>query len=145
MDHLAIMNPKWHLIEKILAGEKTIESRWYAHKIAPWNKITVGDTVYFKNSGKMVTAKATVQKFIQQELTSRNTAEELVRTYAEQICFNSESLINLSWLEKKRYAMLIFISNPELVTPFAINKTGFGSACAWISIKSIKPLTIISS
>jgi len=43
-------------------GEKQIESRWYVNKINPWNKVKVGDTVYFKNSGDPVTAKVRVKK-----------------------------------------------------------------------------------
>ncbi|MBI1972386.1 ASCH domain-containing protein, partial [Candidatus Woesearchaeota archaeon] len=44
MDHLAILKKKW--LEKILSGEKTIESRWYKQKITPYQKIAKGDTAY---------------------------------------------------------------------------------------------------
>lgn len=140
MDHIAIMNPKWHLIEKILSGEKTIESRWYVHRIAPWDKITPGDTVYFKNSGKQVTAKATVQKVMQMELASLQSTVNIVREFQSKICLTKESLNDFTWLEKKRYAILIFLKDPQVVTPFTVNKQGYGSACAWISIPSIEAL-----
>jgi len=29
MQHIAIMKKSWRLTEKILAGEKTLETRWY--------------------------------------------------------------------------------------------------------------------
>lgn len=51
MHHIAIMNGPWNLIPKILSGEKTIESRWYRTRRAPWGGIRAGDTVYFKDSG----------------------------------------------------------------------------------------------
>lgn len=52
MHHVAIMKPSWKLIPKILSGEKTIESRWYQTRRAPWNGIAAGDVVYFKDSGE---------------------------------------------------------------------------------------------
>jgi len=39
MDHVAIMNKKWKLIDSIIVGQKTIESRWYKFKRDPWNEI----------------------------------------------------------------------------------------------------------
>lgn len=39
MHHLAILKKSWPLIPKILNKQKTIESRWYKVKCAPWNKI----------------------------------------------------------------------------------------------------------
>ena len=67
MDHLAIMNASWNLIPKILSGEKSVESRWYKTKRAPWDKIKSGETIYFKNSGGLVIAKATVANVLQFE------------------------------------------------------------------------------
>jgi len=134
------MNPKWHLIEKILLGEKTIESRWYKNKIGPWDRIQAGDIVYFKDAGKKVTAKAIVSQVLQREITQLSMALTLVKTHKNELCFTDESLVDTSWLDGKRYAILIFLTKPEPVEQFAINKTGFGSACAWICIKDIKAL-----
>ena len=65
MDHVAIVRKSWKLTDKILSGQKTIESRWYASRRAPWNRIRAGETVYFKNSGEPVTIKADVEKVLQ--------------------------------------------------------------------------------
>lgn len=65
MNHIAIMKKSWELIPKIISGEKTIESRWYKNRIAPWDRISEGDTVYFKDSGEPVSAVATVSKVLQ--------------------------------------------------------------------------------
>ncbi|PIY17037.1 hypothetical protein CO112_02170 [Candidatus Dojkabacteria bacterium CG_4_9_14_3_um_filter_150_Dojkabacteria_WS6_41_13] len=134
------MNPKWHLIEKILRGEKTIESRWYKNKISPWDKIQKGDIVYFKDAGKLVTAKATVSHVIQTEIIQLSDATNLINQYQKDLCFTQDSLFNTSWLEGKRYVILIFLTKPETVEPFTINKTGYGSACAWISIQNINAI-----
>ena len=143
MDHLAIMNPKWHLIEKILSGEKTIESRWYVHKISPWDKIKAGDTVYFKDAGKQVSAKETVERIIQKELLSIDDGKNLTEKYHKQLCFSAESLIDFTWLDGKKYAILIFLSHAQETLPFSINKSGYGIACAWISTENIDTLRII--
>lgn len=142
MDHLAIMNPRWKLIEKILTGEKTIESRWYANKIAPWNRIIAGDQVYFKDAGKEVTAKATVQEVLQFELSTIESTKELLHKYQKGLCFSDESLTDTTWLNGKRYAILLFLTQPETIKPFAINKKGYGSAAAWICVDSINKLKL---
>lgn len=65
MDHVAIMRKSWGLTQKILTGEKKIESRWYNVRYAPWDKIEKGDMVYFKDSGTPVTLRTRVQKVLQ--------------------------------------------------------------------------------
>lgn len=62
MIHIAIMNSRLGLIDKIVSGEKTIESRWYKYRMDPWNKIKVGEKIYFKDTGALVTAMAEVDK-----------------------------------------------------------------------------------
>ena len=59
MYHLAIL--KNQFLNRILAGTKTIESRFSFNKIAPYNKVSVNDTIYLKESGGQVVAKAKVK------------------------------------------------------------------------------------
>jgi ASC-1-like (ASCH) protein len=72
MDHVAILKKSSvskgdDLLGDIISGAKTIESRWYVNRIAPWDRIEKGDTVYFKESGFRVTARAKVSRIIQYE------------------------------------------------------------------------------
>lgn len=62
MDHVAIMKKSWGLTQKILSGQKKIESRWYKSKHSPWGKIEKGDIVYFKDSGEPISIKTGVEK-----------------------------------------------------------------------------------
>lgn len=135
MDHVAIMNPRWRLIEKILSGEKTIESRWYATRRAPWDRVASGDTVYFKDAGTGVTARAAVSRVIQLELPDLAAAQAAVRRYGDRICLVSRD--PASWERVPRYAILMFLEHAEAVRPFAIDKAGFGSASAWLSVPEI--------
>lgn len=120
MYHIAIMNKSFgDLIAKILSGEKKIESRWSKNKIAPWGKVHQNDVVYFKNSGGPVIAMATVGKIMQFERKDFDKARELFPAPDE-------------WVRGKNYCVLIWLKDPKKVKPFKINKSGFGSAAAWM-------------
>ena len=78
MDHVAIMKKSWGLTQKILSGQKKIESRWYKSKFAPWGKIGKGDIVYFKDSGEPISIKAEVEKVISfSDLTPKKVSQIL--------------------------------------------------------------------
>ncbi len=143
MDHIAIMNKSWKLIDKILSGEKKIESRWYMAKHAPWDRIKEGETVYFRDAGCAVTAKATVAKVEQYSDLTESKIRALVDRYGGSggLAFSSKSLFD--WARKKRYCILIFLKDAKAVTPFDIDKTGFGNACAWMCVESIDKVKYI--
>ena len=141
MNHLAIMNKKKKFIEMILSGEKTIESRWYVNKISPWNKIRKGETVWFKDSGEKVTAKAKVSNVIQFDNLTPSKILEILKLYGKEIGFKEDKYEE--WIKScsnKHYCILVFLSNPKSVEPFEIDKTGFGISSAWISIENINKL-----
>jgi len=144
MDHLAIMNPKRKLIPKILSGEKTIESRRYMMKVAPRNKIKADDTVYFKDAGKEVTASATVAKVLQYEHYDDKQLHDIVFTYWWPWWIDFHSSLDAAYerAKPKKYCILIFLRDPKKITPFVIDKTWYGSACAWISVPDIKAIIL---
>ena len=84
MEHLAIMRKSWGLLSKILSGEKTIESRWYKNKYAPWGKIQKGDTVYFKNTGEPVSVRAEVFDVLQFSNLTSNKVNEILGEYGSR-------------------------------------------------------------
>jgi hypothetical protein len=141
MDHVAIMNKSWQLIPKIVSGEKVIESRWYKTRRAPWNAINVGDVVYFKNSGELITAFAEVSNILQFVLQDERDAEEVVKKYGKNICIvNADPK---TWGKLPKYCILIFLKNAKyLDKPFQINKTGFGNSTAWLLVNNIKKVKI---
>ena len=81
MDHLAILDKKRDLMKKILSGEKSIESRWYKMKKTPYGMIKAGDTIYFKDSGEPVTAKARVEKALFFSDLTREKYQEIIEKY----------------------------------------------------------------
>ena len=132
MDHIAIMKKSWGLIPKILSGQKQIESRWGVYKCAPWGKVNPGDTVYFKNSGEPVTVRAKISKVEQfTDLTPKK-----IKDIMEKI--NGD----IAWAKNKHYCTLIYLTDVKQVKPFNINKSGFGSAAAWLTTPHINKIKV---
>jgi S-adenosylmethionine:tRNA-ribosyltransferase-isomerase (queuine synthetase) len=144
MDHIAILNKQWKLIPKILNKEKTIETRWYLTRRDPWNKVMQGDTIYFKDSGEKVTAKAQVEKVLQYDHYSEKQLKEIIEKYGGkgQIYFEDSIEEEFEYVKDKNYAILMFLKNPESIKPFDINKQGFGNACAWLCVENIEKIKI---
>lgn len=143
MDHIAIMKKSWGLTQKILSGAKTIESRWYKSKYAPWDKIKQGETVYFKDSGMPVTIKAEVDKVLQFSGLTPEKVKELLDEYGAEDGISVEDIPKFIELFKdKNYCMLIFLKNPQKIEPFNISKKGFGLMSAWISVEDVNKIRI---
>jgi ASC-1-like (ASCH) protein len=138
MDHVAIMKKSLGMIEKILNGEKTIESRWYLSKSVPWNRVKEGDTIYFKNAGEKVTAKADVAEVVQIENLDDTKVGIIFSRFHKELGINEEEIGKYfaDWKDKK-YVILVTIENPEKVELFDIDKTGNGIMSAWISVEDI--------
>lgn len=162
MDHVAIMCKSWGLLEKIITGEKTAESRWYKTPRPPWNKIKEGDTLWFKNTGEPVTVKARVTKVMQFDNLTPEKTREILEKYGEndlgvnhkyQIPNNkSQTSTKLlspkhqteidDYFKGKRYCVIAFFNQVEKVIPFNIDKTGFGAMSAWICVENIELIRI---
>jgi hypothetical protein len=135
MNHVAIMKKSWGLIPKILAGEKTIESRWYVSRRAPWGRVSAGDVIWFRDSGAPVTARATVKKVVQLEFSGLAEVEAAVRRYGKDICLlNREPK---TWPRLPRYVVLMWLADARPVKPFIVDKRGFGNAAAWLVVPDL--------
>ena len=138
MDHVAIMKKSWGLLPKIITGEKTVESRWYKAKVAPWDRIGEGDTLYFKDSGAPITLKTKVIKVLQFEVESDGEALDIMKRFAQRNLGVSKIPRGvLNYILEKHYAILVFFDAVEEIEPFEIDKTGFGMMCAWISVPDV--------
>ena len=138
MDHIAIMKKSWRLTQKILSGQKKIESRWYKSKCAPWGKIGKGDTVYFKDSGEPVSIKTEVEKVISFSDLTPERVSQILDEYGNDDGIGKDKIKEFFELFKnKNYCLLIFLKNPKQIEPFEIDKTGFGMMSAWLSVGNI--------
>lgn len=141
MDHVAVMNKSWRLIPKILSVEKTIESRWYLTKRAPWGKIWKGDRIFFKNSGEAVTAQASVSRVWQFEIKVMAEAMKIIQDHGREICLVRPD--PRTWGRLPRYCILVGLKNPRKIkVPFQIDKKGFGIGAAWLVVGDIARVRI---
>ena len=139
MDHLAILKKSRKLSQKIIIGEKSIESRWYKFKRNPWNKIRKGETIYFKDSGDPVCFKAKVENVLQFDNLTLEKVKKIVTKYGDKICL-SKTRDEQFWehFKNKNYCILMFLKNVKKIEPFNINKKGYGLMNAWICVENIK-------
>lgn len=138
MDHVAIMRKSWGLTQKILSGQKKIESRWYKSKHCPWGKIKKGDFVYFKDTGEPVSVKAEVEKVRQYSHLTPGKVREILAEYGEKDGIEKNKTEEFFELFKnKNYCLLIFLKNPQKISPFEVNKAGLGMMSAWITVDDI--------
>jgi ASC-1-like (ASCH) protein len=135
MEHLAILRKSWNLSQKILDGRKTIESRWYVTKRAPFDRIDAGETIYFKESGEPVRIKAQVSDVKQFVDLDVEKIRKIFEEYSGICPIDSEDSIERN--KDKRYCVLVFLMNPKAIKPFEINKKGYGIMSAWICINKI--------
>jgi hypothetical protein len=141
MEHVAIMRKSWGLTQKILGGQKTIESRWYMSRVAPWDRIKPGETVYFKDSGEPVTIKAEVKRVVQMADLTPERVGQILDEHGKADGITPSDIIKFYGLFKhKKYCILIFLRNPQKVKPFGIDKTGFGAMSAWLCVDNVEKI-----
>ena len=140
MDHIAILDKKRNLLAKIISREKTIESRWYQNKRTPWHNIKKDDVVYFKDAGELINVKARVKDVLFFDELSKEKVLKILKKYGRAIGFTN--LEYTEYYEKKNYCILMFLEDVQEIKPFDIDKSGFGNACAWMTVKDVKMIRI---
>jgi len=135
------MRKSWGLTQKILNGQKKIESRWYSVKYRPWDVIREGEIVYFKDSGEPVKIKAEVSKVIQFADLTPKRVKEILDEYGNDDGLEKEKIPEFfERFKDKKYCILIFLKNPTETNPFDIDKTGFGTMSVWITVDNISKI-----
>lgn len=127
MQHIAIL--KQPFFDMVLSGEKTIESRWSMVKVAPYKKVSVGDKILLKETGKDVTAIANVKKVQFYELTPE-IVEDIRIKYGKQI--GTDKFEDWKSTLQKKYCTLIWLDE---VTPVAPVKVKRSNGAGWIVLK----------
>ena len=123
--HLAIMNKP--TIEAILAGKKTIETRFSLHKISPFESVAPGDLVYMKPPGEEIVGQFRVKKVFSFAGLVPEDMENIFKSYGKQIAMGDKVEDDKYKEEKKgcKYGTLIFISESErfIVSPLKVKKS----------------------
>lgn len=127
MQHIAILRQPF--FDMVLSGKKTIESRWSNNKIAPYGKVSVGDTILLKETGKMVTAIAKVSKVQYYQLTP-SIVEDIRAKYGKQI--GTDKFEDWQSTLHKKYCTLIWLKDVEVVEPLPVKRS---NGAGWIVVK----------
>ncbi len=138
MEHVAILRKSSRLLELIISGKKTIESRWYESRYAPWNRIQACERIYFKNSGEFVNVAAQVATVLQFTDLNEQRIKDILKKYGKQIGIASHKSDSFfQKIKNKKYCILIFLEKVTKIEPFSIDKTGFGMMAAWLCVEDI--------
>ncbi len=141
MEHIAIMKKSWGLTQKILNGQKKIESRWYSVKYKPWDGIKKGEIIYFKDSGEPVKIKAEVNKVMQFADLIPKKVKEILNEYGKDDGMEKNKIPDFfKRFKNKKYCIFVFLKNPVKIKPFDIDKTGFGAMSAWMTVSDVNKI-----
>lgn len=124
MKHIAIL--KQPFFNMILSGEKTIESRWSMNKVAPYNKVNIGDEILLKETGKDVTAIAEVKDIRYYELTPQ-IIEDIRIKFGKEI--GADKFEDWQSTLQKKYCTLIWLDNVKKINPIKVPR---GNGAGWI-------------
>lgn len=116
--HLAILRPPY--LDRIVAGTKTIESRFNSKRAAPFGTVAVGDLVLLKGTGKPITNYFFASAVHSINLTEE-PLEEVRRQHGEGIHADNEEAF---WRDRASsiYATLVEIGERGPVLPMAVVK-----------------------
>jgi len=146
MQHVAIMRTSWGLLPQILRGNKTIESRWYVNRTAPWGKIHAGDIVYFKNAGEPVTVQATIAAVRQVSNLSPALVASILHKFGSADGISEADLPRyINRFKNRRYCILLHLTDPMRIKSFHISKKGYGAIAAWLTTPSIERIRLYKS
>ncbi len=117
--HIAIFSPG--MGEKILSGEKTVESRFSKSKVPPYSEVSVGDIIYIKVSGKDIIGQFRVKKVICFEGLTLEDVKAIREQYGDQILADENFW---STHQEAKYGTLIFIGEciPLITSPITFPK-----------------------
>lgn len=116
--HLAILQQPY--LDRIVDGTKTIESRFNTKRAAPYDRVTSGDLVLLKESGRPIT-----YYFFAAAVMSINLSEQSIRgvrkQYGAGICAENEEEF---WQEKSSsaYCTIVEVGVRGSLSDLAVNK-----------------------
>ena len=127
MEHIAILREPF--FSMVLNGTKTIESRWSMNRVAPYGKVSVGDTILLKETGKDVTAKAEVKDVKYYELTPQKV-EDIRIKYGKLI--GTDKFEDWESTLHKKYCTLIWLGKVEKIEPLKVPRS---NGAGWLVVK----------
>jgi hypothetical protein len=102
--HLAIMAEPY--LARVLAGEKTIESRFAQVRAAPYGRVAPGDTIWLKRSGGPIVGIALAAEVRQYAELTPERANALLERYGAALRLDADFAARV---QSCRYVTLIWL------------------------------------
>ncbi len=127
--HLAIFREPY--LSRILAGVKTIESRFLQVRAAPYGRVAVGDTLILKRTGGPIVATAQAARVATFDHLTPERVAALIERYAAELCLDDDIR---SRARHSRYAVFIWLTDVTPITdPPVLSKR---DRRAWVVLRS---------
>lgn len=125
--HLAVFAPP--LLELVIDGRKTIESRFSRVRCAPWGEVQEGDCILLKQAGGPVCGMALLDNVRFFDLT-HEPIERIKAAFGDGICADEDF-----WELKRsaQYATILQITQAIAVDPFGCEKK---DRRGWVALRS---------
>ena len=137
MDHVVYVDAKARELEKLLAGEKTMIVRGATGRKLPYGRVEPDDCLFFiENNGEgIVRASATVSTVFNSDKLSEEQSAALLKSSQSKLKLNPEQTRRWSG---KRYLVLIEVTQPRAIDPFAIDRSAYGNMDDWLLVENIE-------
>ena len=137
MDQLVYCDSKAKVLEKILAGTKTMIIRGAAGRKLPHSRVFSGETLYFieNNGDGLIKAKATVQAVFNSEKMTVEESQRVVEGHQDKLNLTETQIKR--WAGKK-YLCLVEITGAEAIEPLKIVRQS--NMDDWITVEDIKSI-----
>lgn len=134
MEHLVYCDAKAKVLEKVLAGTKTMIIRGAAGRKLPHGRVFEGETLYFieNNGNGVIKAKASIKSVFNSEKMTEDQSRSVVAENQDKLNLTDAQISR--WAGKK-VLCLIEIKNVETIEPLTIARQS--NMDDWITVEKI--------
>lgn len=124
-------------LDKILAGRKSIESRFTVTRRAPYGCVAARDKIFLKLSSGPVCASAFVKRVLEFENLSPGKIKRIKSKYNNLILGGEDY-----WADKResKYGVLVWLEGVERIEPVLIEKKDWR---AWVVLEKGKDFGLL--
>ena len=138
MDHIVYLDAKADELENLISGEKSMIIRGAAGRKVPYEKVNVGDILYFINNNAEgeINARGVVSSVFNSEKMTKDESIALVEKNQDKLRLTARQF--QKWAGK-RYIVLIGIKNIEKIQHFQFNRDIFKNMMDdWLPVENIE-------
>ena len=124
--HVAIFSEPF--LSYVLAGTKTVDSRFSKHRIAPYGDVVAGDIILIKQASGPVVGVCSAERVWYYEM-DRNTMIDIRYRFGALICADEDFWHSRS---ERAYGTLILLKDVRAIAPFSVDKK---DRRGWVTVK----------